>query len=464
LRIKLQNKSFLRLNALRKQNEGRRRGSLFSDDDQNSTLGGSLVQKKICKERNSLVKCFATLLALSILSSPTTYQISTKKPFLETNILTSSASVAPLADVGLREYLVKDGSQILRLSLPTSIPLTSDPEKNGDVGRVAQEAAELIRLRFEQVGYSGKKPLWIASNKDVARIKSSLGNEVAILKNIPADKKNEARALLDLAIESTENLGIAVKNENIEETLKHQSTTAQIIGEIRSLSLQPNALPYNIPSEFENMPRLQGRATVECIIVKKQGEFRLSDGSTSSEAILTIVLDGYHAPLTSGNFLDLVVRKFYNQMPIQAVDELFVKTGKPTNLEDGKIDGFIDPSTKEKRSIPLELFYKKDREPTYGYTSDDDMRATESFVLPFQAYGAIGMAHDAEEVNDASSQFFFLKWNQDLVTPGRNTIDGSNCCFGYIVKNQDLLEQISVGDVILNIRLVDGEQNFKGSI
>jgi len=134
------------------------------------------------------------------------------------------------------------------------------------------------------------------------------------------------------------------------------------------------------------MPRLQGRATVECIIVKKQGGFRLTDGSTSSEAILTIVLDGYHAPLTSGNFLDLVVRKFYNQMPIQAVDELFVKTGKPTNLEDGKIDGFIDPSTKEKRSIPLELFYKKDREPTYGYTSDDDMRATESFVLPFQAY------------------------------------------------------------------------------
>ena len=119
--------------------------------------------------------------------------------------------------MGLREYLVKDGFQILRLSLPTSIPLTSDPEKNGDVGRVAQEAAELIRLRFEQVGYSGKKPLWIASNKDVARIKSSLGNEVAILKNIPADKKNEARALLDLAIESTENLGIAVKNENIEE-------------------------------------------------------------------------------------------------------------------------------------------------------------------------------------------------------------------------------------------------------
>jgi len=85
-------------------------------------------------------------------------------------------------------------------------------------------------------------------------------------------------------------------------------------------------------------------------------------------------------------------------------------------------------------------------------------------LSPIVIQGAIGMAHDAEEVNDASSQFFFLKWNQDLVTPGRNTIDGSNCCFGYIVKNQDLLEQISVGDVILNIRLVDGEQNFKGSI
>jgi hypothetical protein len=44
------------------------------------------------------------------------------------------------------------------------------------------------------------------------------------------------------------------------------------------------------------------------------------------------------------------------------------------------------------RTVPLELFYKGDSEPTYGITSDDDMRATDAPTLPFQAYGALGMA------------------------------------------------------------------------
>ena len=42
--------------------------------------------------------------------------------------------------------------------------------------------------------------------------------------------------------------------------------------------------------------------------------------------------------------------------------------------------------------MPLELFYKVDNEPTYGITSDDDLRATDAPALPFQAVGALGMA------------------------------------------------------------------------
>lgn len=53
--------------------------------------------------------------------------------------------------------------------------------------------------------------------------------------------------------------------------------------------------------------------------------------------------------------------------------------------------GYIDPKTKAVRTIPLELFYKDDKEPVYGITSDDDNRATETKALPFQAFGALGM-------------------------------------------------------------------------
>lgn len=53
------------------------------------------------------------------------------------------------------------------------------------------------------------------------------------------------------------------------------------------------------------------------------------------------MLDGYNAPLSAGNFLDLVMRKFYDNMDIQRSDGFVVQTGKP----DGDEEGFLDPKT-----------------------------------------------------------------------------------------------------------------------
>lgn len=77
--------------------------------------------------------------------------------------------------------------------------------------------------------------------------------------------------------------------------------------------------------------------------------------------------------------MDLVNKKFYDGMSMQKIEDLTVQTGKP-----GAEEGYIDPKTKEVRRIPLELFYKQDKEPTYGITSDDDNRATQAMALPFQ--------------------------------------------------------------------------------
>jgi peptidylprolyl isomerase len=75
-----------------------------------------------------------------------------------------------------------------------------------------------------------------------------------------------------------------------------------------------------------------------------------------------------------------------------------------------------------------------DKEPVYGITSDDDMRSTETTALAFQAYGALGMARDNEQADSGSSQFFFLKWSQALVAPGRNTLDGERFFFLIVVR------------------------------
>jgi len=376
-----------------------------------------------------------------------------------------SAAVAPLADVGLREFLVKDGKEFLRLSLPTSLPTSEDPTKLGDTGRIVQESIELVRLRLEQVGFSGKPAVWSAALKEVNTAKSLIDTPDMIKGINGKDKKKDAMELVEEAKGKMEELIVAVRKQDITSTLKLQEETGALIGQIRELSLTPGTLPYKIPSEYDKLPRLRGRATVECKIVRANNPkpFVLADGTKTNEMELTMIVDGYHTPLTSGNFVDLVQRKFYDNMPIQSVGDLVVQTGKPPG---SSVNGFVDPSTKTKRTIPLELFYKKDSMPTYGYTSDDDLRATEGFVTPFQAYGALGMEYsieDEEGVNSGSTEFWFLKWDQNLLAPGRNTLDGSHACFGYIVDGSDLIGQLKEGDKIEYMKVVQGSENFSKS-
>jgi len=45
--------------------------------------------------------------------------------------------------------------------------------------------------------------------------------------------------------------------------------------------------------------------------------------------VMRIVVDGYNAPVTAGNFVDLVARGFYDGMDIQRADGFVVQTGKP---------------------------------------------------------------------------------------------------------------------------------------
>ena len=68
----------------------------------------------------------------------------------------------------------------------------------------------------------------------------------------------------------------------------------------------------------------QGRASIEMKIKLKEVR---QDGIAGG--MLRIVADGYNAPLTAGNFVDLVKRGFYNGMEIQRSDGFVVQTGDP---------------------------------------------------------------------------------------------------------------------------------------
>ena len=171
---------------------------------------------------------------------------------------------------------------------------------------------------------------------------------------------------------------------------------------------------------------------------------------------MTMVIDGFVAPGTSGNFVDLVQRGFYNGMDIYRSDGFVVQTGDPT----GDADGFVGPGGKAggngkhgERLIPLEIFVQGDKGPVYESTIEDEGRGGQATVLPFSSYGAMGWAREEYEVNSGSSQFFWLLFDSDLTPAGKNVLDGRHPCYGYVVIGADVLSEIKEGDVIVSAKV-----------
>lgn len=200
--------------------------------------------------------------------------------------------------------------------------------------------------------------------------------------------------------------------------------------------------PFEVPQEYSNLPQLKGRATVDI---------------KTNKGNLTVVVDGYSAPVTAGNFVDLVQRGFYNGLEFTRSEEsYFLQTGDPP----GKEVGFIDPKTGKYRAIPLEVLVQGDKAPTYGITLEDAGRYLDMPVLPFSSFGAVVMARPETQVNGASSQFFFFLFEPELTPAGRNLLDGRYSVFGYLTEGKDVLDILKAGDKIESATVVQGIENL----
>ena len=195
--------------------------------------------------------------------------------------------------------------------------------------------------------------------------------------------------------------------------------------------------PLTIPEDYQGLPQLKGRAVVAL---------------NTSKGPISMMVDGYSAPITAGNFLDLVQRGFYNNQTFTRTDEAYVvQTGNP----DGPDAGFVDPDTGDYRSIPLEILVKGDSEPIYGFTLEELGLSLSEPVLPFSAYGTVAMGHPPGGPNNGSSQFFFHLFEPDLTPAGLNLLDGRYAVFGYVVSGQKVLDQLQQGDQLKSIEVVD---------
>lgn len=232
-------------------------------------------------------------------------------------------------------------------------------------------------------------------------------------------------------------------------------------------TLEEQMVPANyevkVPSDYDDLPQLKKRATVEMVFKKPGGAPFDINGENFAEAKMKMVIDGYTAPVTGGNFVDLVDKGFYNQMEIQRSDGFVVQTGDPA----GEADGYVGTPGKAvgagkhgERLIPLEIFVDGDKTPTYEVSIEEDGRGGQATVLPFSAYGAMGWAREEYEYNSGSSQFFWLLFDSDLTPAGKNVLDGNYPCFGYVVEGEDFLRDIKEGDIIVSAKVTEGIENL----
>lgn len=320
---------------------------------------------------------------------------------------------------------ITDGAALLRYALPI------DNKEIRSIQGDLEEISEWLRSKR-----------WGPMKKDVNKVERVLNRKRdAILASVPEERQPQANKILDSLAGGLEPIRQAIEAEDKEGVWTERKQLLDQVGELEELMV--DGFPFEVPAEYDNLPQLKGRATVK---------FETTKGD------VTVVADGYSAPVTAGDFVDLVNKKFYDDMPfIRAEDFYVLQTGDP----EGPDAGYIDPKTGEYRAIPMEILVKGDDEPIYGFTLEEIGQYMDEPVLPFNSYGSLALARPSNDNNGGSSQFFFFLFEAELTPAGRNMLDGRYAVFGYTIDGKEVLRSLSQDDKIISARVIDGLENLE---
>nr|XP_043606563.1 peptidyl-prolyl cis-trans isomerase CYP38, chloroplastic [Erigeron canadensis] len=329
---------------------------------------------------------------------------------------------------------IKDPGALLRYALPID-------------NKAIREVQKPLEDITESLKNSGTKALDSVERNLKQASRALKQGKSMIIAGVAESKKDHAIELLGKLEFGMEELQKIAEDKKREAVAPKQKELLQYVGGVEEDMV--DAFPYDIPEEYQKMPLLKGRATVDMKV-------KVKDNPNLEECVFRIVLDGYNAPVTAGNFIDLVERHFYDGMEIQRADGFVVQTGDP----EGPAEGFIDPSTEKTRTIPLEIMVEGEKAPVYGVTLEDIGLYKAQTKLPFNAFGTMAMAREEFENNSGSSQVFWLLKESELTPSNANILDGRYAVFGYVTQNEDFLADLKVGDVIDSIQVVDGLDNL----
>jgi peptidyl-prolyl cis-trans isomerase B (cyclophilin B) len=185
--------------------------------------------------------------------------------------------------------------------------------------------------------------------------------------------------------------------------------------------------PTSDSNKFPGLPRLKGQATVTMVINGKP---------------VILELDGDNAPITAGNFVDLVDRGFYNGLTFHRVIKDFVaQGGDPKGDGTG---GYVPKGSNQERRIPLEITEKNAKTPTYSQEFGDVQAGSHVPALVHKR-GVLSMAR-SQSPDSASSQFY-------VTLADVNFLDGKYAVFGKVIKGMEVIDSIKIGDKITSAKV-----------
>ncbi|KAK1260195.1 hypothetical protein QJS04_geneDACA022526 [Acorus gramineus] len=324
------------------------------------------------------------------------------------------------------------------LALRKSIPANSNMKAIQDT---LEDISYLLRI-------PQRKPYGTMEGNVKKALKIAVDEKESILGSLPPELKEKGATLYTSLVDGKGGL------RNLIEFIKEKDADKISVGLSSSLDrlaelelLQAPGLPFLLPEQYVTYPRLTGRGIVELTIEKGDGSTfsPAAGGEARNLATIQVVLDGYSAPLTAGNFAKLVTDGAYDGVKLKCTNQAV--------LSDNELE-------EKGYSVPLEIKPSGQFEPLYKTMLS--VQDGELPVLPLSVYGAVAMAHSAvtEEYSSPYQFFFYLYDKRSAGLGGLSFDEGQFSVFGYTTMGRDVLAQIKNGDIIRSAKLVQGQDRL----
>ncbi|KAJ1627357.1 hypothetical protein T492DRAFT_1025669 [Pavlovales sp. CCMP2436] len=406
---------------------------------------------------------------------------------------------------------------------PEGLALRSVPTTCPPILAMTQDVLRLDVIRQLDPGVrealKNNAAFWPSFEKAVAETRATLAASPPLLRLFVSDE-------LDRPTEDA--VGKMRSSLDALEAATKERNTARVSEAVLDLALRLETLsrftvgrfPYSVPrgGRFESLPRLLGRADATLTFRRvsslkagaDEGEGAEKGGNSSSSGTVPasfvsvkLILDGYSAPISAGNFADLALRGFYNGLPLydglglQPNKSAVGKNALGCGTVSENVTGFVNPYTGDYRTVPLEYKGAQTSEPVYVEEDEAEQfdeeegasnktwggqRETQSLMmklkgnessaqlllqrrssggapaLPFEVDGVLGLFHPTGLPDGASSQFFWL------ARPERDgkRLNGRYSPFALVVGGFDELLSLRAGDVLESVTIDRrGAQNLK---